>query len=91
MVVIRTGCMEKVIGDDGEPAVELVVEAHEPHGVERVYNRETPSVEAVCAVCRPWSGMHIPRCRKDALIDRSLGEGKQLVVRRCVRSINVVR
>jgi hypothetical protein len=65
----------------------LVVEAHEPHGVERVYDRETPSVEAVSYLVRDT---HIAGCKKDTLIDRTLGERKQLVVRRCVGGITVI-
>ena len=37
---------ESGVGDNGERAIKLLMKAHEPEGVEGVYIREAPAVEA---------------------------------------------
>jgi hypothetical protein len=94
---------EREVGDDGERAVELLVEAHYPQSVEGLYIRQTPAVEAarrkrhihnIQRTPHPnttkSSDRNVARCKEDALIGGSLAQRQQLVVRRRMLDVAVV-
>ena len=78
------------VSDDSERVVKFLIEAHEPHGVEGIYVREAPAMEAAR---RPPPLSQGPQCaaidREDALVDGSLAEWAQLIVRRGVCNIAI--
>ena len=97
---------EREVGDDGERAVELLVEAHYPQRVEGLYIRQTPTVEAArrkqhihtYTYTHPphpdatkSSDRNVARYKGDALIGGGRAQRKQLVVRRRMLDIAVVR
>ncbi len=68
--------VEGHVSHDGESGIKFIVQAHEPHRVERIDDSKTPAIEAAYdAVSINGSGCGA-RQRTDALIDVTLGERK---------------
>jgi hypothetical protein len=82
---------EGCVSDEGESGIKLIIQAHEPHGVEGIDDRNTPTGEAgIMRSGGSIDGRGRQGRRSDVLVDGTHGERKQLIVGRRISEVAFV-